>query len=109
MVSAELALAFPAVVLLLALALTGLTFAVDLVRCEDAARAAARAASRGDTPATVESIVRSRAPQGAQLSVVRGTEAVHVEVTAPRRGQLLRILPAAVGSAEAHWEPGALP
>ena len=47
MVSAELALTVPAVLLVLAICLTALSLGVDQVRCEDAARVAARAASRG--------------------------------------------------------------
>ena len=108
MVSAELALAFPAVVLVLALALTGLTYAVDLVRSEDAARAGARAASRGEPTAVVQEVVRSRAPEGARLDVSSSGEWVRVEVTVARRSRLLP-LPAARGEAEARWEPGAVP
>ena len=108
MVSAELALAFPAVVLVLALALAGMTLAVDLVRCEDAARAGARAASRGDSPAVVQEVVRSRAPSGAELSVSSAGDRVVVTVRAPDRAGPLP-LPVATGRAEARWEPGAGP
>lgn len=109
MVSAELAMAFPAVVLMLALALAGLTFAVDLVRCEDAARAGARAASRGDSGSVVRQIVDSRAPDGAELVVSSHDDSVLVQVRAPARTRMLSMLPRAMGSAEARWEPGAAP
>ena len=47
MVTAEFAVVLPAVVLVLALSLGALGLALDQIRCVDAARAGARAASRG--------------------------------------------------------------
>lgn len=107
MVSAELALAFPAVVLVLALALAGLTYVVELVRCEDAARAAARAASRGESDAVIRQIAASRAPEGADILIDSSPTGVAVHVVAD--GPRLVVLPAARGEARALWEPGAAP
>ena len=54
MVTAELAVAIPAVVLVLAMCLAGVTAGIDQIRCVDAARVAARSAARGDTPGRCE-------------------------------------------------------
>ncbi|OLT18340.1 pilus assembly protein TadE [Serinicoccus sp. CUA-874] len=109
MVSAELALTVPAVLLVLAICLTALSLGVDQVRCEDAARVAARAASRGEETAVVEQLARDRAPEGSSVVLGRDAEAVTVEVHAPSRARLLPALPAAHASARAVWEPGAAP
>ncbi|MDC5698186.1 hypothetical protein OO014_13035 [Intrasporangium calvum] len=69
MVTAELAVAIPAVVLVLVMCLAGLGAAVDQVRCVDAARAGSRAAARGDSVARVEEVARRGAPAGAAVSV----------------------------------------
>jgi hypothetical protein len=104
--TAELALALPAVILVLALCLSGLSLAVDQVRCEDAARVAARAASRGETGAVVRELATARAPDRSEvtLSVQAGTVVVVVE--APRRTRHLPGLPAASATAVAILEPG---
>ncbi len=109
MTTAELAVALPAVVLVLALCLTAMTLGVDLVRCEDAARAGARAASRGEPVSVVREVVSSRAPDGADVTVDLGDETVSVQVSAPGRVRLLPALPGARASAVALWEPGARP
>lgn len=109
MVTAELALAFPAVILVLALALTGLTLGIDQLRCEDAARVAARAASRGEPAVAVGAAASARAPEGSTVRVTPGPDSVLVEVTGPARIRLLPALPSASAEAEARWEPGAQP
>ena len=53
MATAELAVVLPAVLLVLAVALSALGLAIDQIRCVDAARAGARAAARGDTAGAV--------------------------------------------------------
>lgn len=108
-VSAELAVAIPSVLLVLALCLTALSLGIDQVRCVDAARVAARAASRGEDPGVVRQLAAARAPRGATVSVGAGPGGVQVEVVAPRRIRLLPALPAASGSASAVWEPGVSP
>lgn len=106
MVSAELALVIPALLLVLACCLSGLGLAVDQLRCVDAARVAARAASRGEPPAEAIDLARRLAPAGAEVTVARPDgETVRVVVRAPARDQLLPGLPAAEGTAVARLEP----
>lgn len=77
MVTAELAVAIPAVVLVLLGCLGGLSAAVDQVRCVDAARLASRAAARGDSPLRVHELAQRGAPDGAVITVSRrGSDAV---------------------------------
>lgn len=109
MATAELAMALPAVVLVLALCLTAMALGVDHVRAEDAARAGARAASRGESVQTVHQAAVSRAPDGAQISVGTGPDGVLVRVVAPPRVRLLPALPGARAEVQAAWEPGAGP
>lgn len=109
MATVELAVAFPAVVLVLALCLTAMTFAVDLVRCEDAARAGARAASRGEPTAVVREIVAARSPRGSVATVEPSEQVVAVRISAPPRVRLLPSLPGAEATAVAAWEPGVQP
>lgn len=109
MLSAELALTIPSVVLVLAICLTALALGVDQVRCVDAARVAARAASRGEEPALVRELAAARAPEGATVVVAEEAAGVEVTVRAPARSRLLPGLPAATGAASAVWEPGVSP
>jgi hypothetical protein len=83
MATAELAVVLPAVLLVLAVALSALGLAIDQVRCVDAARAGARAAARGDSAGAVVAMASRGAPAGA--SVVTGTsgQLVTVTVTGP--------------------------
>lgn len=105
MVTAELAMVIPAVVLVLALCLSGLGLAIDQVRCVDAARVAARAASRGEPVAEVTDQARQGAPEGSRVSVDRHGEDILVTVTAPDRRMRLPGLPAARATASAPVEP----
>ncbi|MFG1920482.1 TadE family type IV pilus minor pilin [Cryptosporangium sp. NPDC048952] len=79
--TAELAAVLPVVVLLLTAGLTVLAATTAHLRCVDAAREAARAASRGD-PGAVE-IGRRVAPSGATVLVSREDGLVRVTVSAP--------------------------
>lgn len=83
MVTAELALAMPALVLVLAFALGALGLAIDEVRCVDAAGAGARAAARGDPPPAVTAVAARAAPAGASVLVSGTGGAVTVSVRAP--------------------------
>ncbi len=77
MVTAELAVAIPAVVLVLLACLAGLDAAVDQIRCVDAARLGGRAAARGDSPERVRELAQSGAPQAAVITLAhRGGMAV---------------------------------
>lgn len=79
MVSAELAVAIPAVLLVLACCLAGLAAAIDQIRCVDAARVAGRAAARGESADTIRSLALQAAPAGATVAVERwGGDAVVV-------------------------------
>jgi hypothetical protein len=107
--TAELALALPAVILVLALCLTGLALAVDQVRCEDAARVAARAASRGEPETVVRDLAAARAPQLSEVTLTVQAGTVVVLVEAPARARHLPGLPAASARAAAVLEPGVSP
>lgn len=82
--TAEFAVGFPAVmvVLLLSAALLGLL--LDQIRCVDAARAAARSVARGDAVAVAEKLARETAPEGAAVRIHKG-RTVRVEVIGPVR------------------------
>jgi hypothetical protein len=69
MVTAELAVAIPSVVLVLAFCLVAAKAGVDQIRCVDAARVASRAAARGDDPARVRALGAAAAPDGASVQV----------------------------------------
>lgn len=109
MATAELALVIPAVLVVLAMCLSGLGLAVDQLRCVDAARAGARAASRGEPVADVRARALSGAPDGATVVVGSGGGDVTVTVSAPRRSIWLPGLPRPTAEATAPLEPGASP
>jgi hypothetical protein len=100
MVTAELAVAIPAVVLVLAICSAGIAAGVDQVRCIDAARAAARSAARGDTAAESRELALRAAPAGASVEIQRTDAEARVVVTA-RAGGLGGLLPAWLLRAEA--------
>ena len=82
-VTAELALALPGVVLLMA-AVASLGLAVQTqARCADAAYAAARVAARGETDDAVRAVAARLAPAGAAVAVGARSDLVEVAVTAP--------------------------
>ncbi|MCU1676363.1 MAG: hypothetical protein JWM93_1121 [Frankiales bacterium] len=81
-VTAELAVAFAAVAFVLAVALSSLSVVLAQLHCVDAARAAARVAARGESPAAVEFAARERAPAGAVITTQRDATTVRVSVSA---------------------------
>lgn len=96
MVTAELALALPAVVVVLATAITVFLAAAAQLRCLDAAAAAARAAARCDSRPAVLEVARRGAPAGSEVQLTADrAAAVTVTVTAPSQ---------ALG----RWLPGSL-
>ncbi|MEU2606751.1 TadE family type IV pilus minor pilin [Streptomyces albus] len=102
--TAESAVVIPALVPLVAGLLWGLMAAVTRIQCVDAARAGARAAARGETPDGVSGAVRSAAPPGARLEVMREGEVVRVAVRARTAGPgplTLELRSEAVAMAEA--------
>lgn len=92
MVTAEFAVAMPALVFVLAFALGTIGLALDEVRCVDAARAGARLAARGEPIPAVTAEAARLAPRGSRI-VVRNGAQVTVEVEAPPVLAFLRALP----------------
>ena len=86
MVSAELATAVPALLLVLVAGVGAVRVGVDQLRCVDAARLGARAAARGDPPAEVRALTARAAPKGAQVSIGSARGEVRVVVTATTGG-----------------------
>ena len=72
MVTAELAVALPAVVLVLGACLAGVSAGIDQIRCVDAARLGARAAARGDSAAASRAAALAAAPEGAVVTIGAG-------------------------------------
>lgn len=101
MVTAETAVAMPAVVLVLLLVLSGVSAGVTQLRVTDAARVAARAAAIGEDPLTVG----RRVGGGVSLSVEHGDLTC---VTASRRapGPLGAVGVTARSRVCAYTEPG---
>ncbi|MDQ6714499.1 MAG: hypothetical protein M3Z83_00090 [Actinomycetota bacterium] len=85
MVTAELAVALPAVVLVLGLVLGGVAAGVDQIRCVDAARLGARALARGDAAEAVRSVASRAAPPGAAIILDNAGAVVRVRVSVVRR------------------------
>jgi hypothetical protein len=92
-VTAEFAVALPAVLLLLAMLLAGSAAGITQLRLEDAARAGARALARGEDPAAVNGIVRKLAGPSASSDVVPGGEWMSVTVSDRAAGPLGRMVP----------------
>ncbi|PJI93875.1 TadE family type IV pilus minor pilin [Luteimicrobium subarcticum] len=82
-VTAELAVALPAVVLVLVVVLTVGSASSAHLRALDAARTGARAAALGDDDAAVVADARHVAGAGAEVSTRRDADWVTVTVTAP--------------------------
>ena len=103
--TAELAAGLPALVLLLLVGLTAVTAVGTQLRCVDAAREAALAASRGESGVAAGQRV---APAGATVTVVAEGDRIRVRVVAPVRPLGARLPEFGVeGSAVAAMEPGA--
>lgn len=81
-ITAELALALPAVVLVVAVLLVTAAAATAQLRCADAARAGARVAALGQSDAEVSAVARQLAGDAATVRVVRDPPWVQVMVSA---------------------------
>jgi hypothetical protein len=92
-VTAEFAVALPAVLLLLAMLLAGVAAGVTQLRLEEAARAGARALARGESAAAVEGIVRTLAGASATTAVVSDGEWLSVTVADRAGGPLGSTVP----------------
>ncbi len=99
--TAEFAVAMPAVVLLLLAALTAVSAVLTKLECVDAARQAARAAARGDSGVTAGS---RAAPDGASVSVTSDGGRIRATVRAVVR-PLGGVVPGLSVSADAVAEP----
>jgi hypothetical protein len=111
MVTAELAMALPVLVLLLAVGLGAVAVAGQRVRAQDAAREAARALARGD-PASARRLVEQLAP-GAAVSLSRSADLsvaqVSLVVRPPGGWPAVRIEAHAVAATEPEPEGSAGP
>jgi hypothetical protein len=85
MVTAELAVALPAIVLALLFGLAAVSAMTMRMRCADAAAVGARLAARGESAAAVATAARRAAPAGAvvRLETTSGTVTVVVSARAP--------------------------
>lgn len=82
MVTAEIAVAIPSLLVLLAFALTAISVASGQLRCIDSAREVARAESRGEPVAVARELSNQLAPAGASVrSVNRPGGRIEVTVT----------------------------
>jgi len=102
-VTAEVAIALPVLLTLLFLGIWLIGVVTANIRCIDAARDAARAVARGESPETAEEIGRRSAPANATVTISRTDSDIHVTVTATphRNAPLLAVLPASPITAEA--------
>lgn len=82
MVTAETALALPALVIVLAGLITVVVAVTAQLRCVAAAREGARAAARGEDASVVQQIAARAAPDGARVAISSGSDTVTVRVTA---------------------------
>lgn len=92
-VTAEFAVALPAVMLLLALLLAGSAAGITQLRLEEAARAGARALARGEDAGAVDGIVRRLAGDSASSLVVADGEWLSVTVSARVSGPVGSMIP----------------
>jgi hypothetical protein len=92
-VTAEFAVALPAVVLLLALLLAGSAAGVTQLRLEEAARAGARALARGEDAGAVSAIVRRLAGDSAGSAVAFDGDWLSVTVSGRVPGAVGSLLP----------------
>ncbi|WP_037574654.1 TadE family type IV pilus minor pilin [Phaeacidiphilus oryzae] len=87
--TAELAVALPALLVLAGALLYGVLAASAQLRCVDAAREGARAMARGDTREAALAVARAAAPAGAEVAVSRSGTLVRVAVSARPAGGFL--------------------
>jgi Flp pilus assembly protein TadG len=83
--TAEIAVALPALVVLVAAGMTAVSVLTAQLRCVDAAREAARAAARGEAASVVRSLAQRSGPADAEVRVSSGGREVEVTVSAEAR------------------------
>ena len=81
MATAELAVAMPALLLVLAVLLSAISLGIDEVRCVDAARVGVRLLARGESQEAALRESTATAPAGALVSVGAAAGRVSVSVT----------------------------
>jgi hypothetical protein len=110
-VTAETAVALPALVFILVVAVWGVTAAAAQVACVDAARAGARAAARGEPTSAVRAEVLRAAPRGASVDVRQDPQVTRVVVRAVVSPPGVSLFPplALRAQAVAATEPGGRP
>jgi hypothetical protein len=101
MVTAELAMVLPALVLVVSMLMTVVGAASDLAKASDAARSAARAASIGASHDEVVTAASRLAPQGTEITIRNDEDWVNVVVAVPplHWGPVEIPLPSVTGSA----------
>ena len=104
--TAELAVALPALVLVLAVSLAGVRLGVDRIRVVDAAHVMARAVARGDAEPVARTAALEVAPAGSTIAVVTNGGFVRAEVRVDPPGLLrgLGLRTPSTGSATARLE-----
>lgn len=92
--TAELALALPTLMLIIAVSIWMQSAVALQARCQDAARAGARAAARGDPDGMIHRAIAAALPAGAEVGIRRGGSqvTVRVRVTIPVPGGLSSLL-----------------
>jgi Flp pilus assembly protein TadG len=109
MVTAELAVAMPALVSVVALLLAVVGTASDTSKVSDAARSVARSLSIGTDRDAAIKRVRDMAPTDSQVNVSYSSDQVTVVVAAPARSWGPLQLPSPRATAVANLEPGVVP
>lgn len=107
-VTVEAAISVCALVVLLAMLLTGIGAVIDQLRCTDAAREAARLVARGEQHRARQAVERI-GPRDARLRVSTSGDEITVRVSAEAAGGLLpgvRLRAEAYAVAEPAAEPG---
>jgi hypothetical protein len=94
--TAETAILIPVLVVVLVACLWVLACVAAQLKCVDAARAGARAAARGDSPAQVREVAQRLGPGGSAVELRGGADTVEVSVRArvAPLGGVLSLLPA---------------
>ena len=108
MVTAEIAVALPALVTVVAIGLSAVSMVTDELRCVDAARVGARLLARGEDPGQVRLEVGRQAPRGGRVELDVGRERVRVEVSSAPP-PLLRLLGVTAGPRAASQAVAELP
>lgn len=91
MVTAEIAIALPALLVVVTIGLSAVAMVTDEVRCVDAARVGARLLARGETAEQVRLEVARQSPPGARVVLGGSGGQIRVEVSAEAPG-LVRLL-----------------